>query len=812
MKFLLYSLQVVISKRTSGLIKGLVEVPADANFIGYRKEPPSRPKVKLDAKKITIGAVVDLSENRNNGGLSGLEAIIGFYYGKKEVEKRGLLGQMELELDIKNTDGSSGKCFDNAITYKENGYIGVIGAVSSVQLFSAAGLLNMNNTMVLSPLATSSEFENRKNFPFFLQLDPDDYDQTEAIVLVMKYFDWTLVSGLFSNDVYGISGHMTFLKAAYEHPIRPTCTWIMNGYQEEDVIAVAECLERSESSVLLLFMSAEQARTVVKYLYKFLKKKVIFVAPYSWGSFMNYKTGFARNDFPISYLDGMISVVPEAENDKKEDASILEFLNDEKNKARPYIEERLRCKITIDESIPICDPDINKRKIGKSGEEKECRCDANILKDVTLGSMAYFSKDCVLAYAEAISKTMNECKNAGNCNKAEIDGVGLYKTVSSNSFIGETGKISFTNNKRNNVKMGVYKYDSKTNEQTRIGEYQNGAVSIQKTEAPIYSQVRPTSVTASDVLGIVVIVISTIGIIFALWIGWFIYENKEEPVIRKASPIFCELIIFGAFLGYLSTIFWTLNQNKATCILRGWTLAIGFALIVGNLLAKTYRIFKIFTNVKVTSVVIKDSQLFLFSGVIVVYIVILMSVYTFGSPGLPDAVIVQSEVDTLYRYIRCYPPNPIINRTIVILLLSSCFVLAILGIVIAYLTRKVESSFNESKEILYTMYTFVLLACIVIPLYFTSGDSRGSVEREYILRSFSVLLGLFGALYFLFIPKILLAKAEKEERIREEGDATTGATTTTRAPTTTTTTVKDSQRPKGTEWVDENKGVYGLAD
>lgn len=181
------------------------------------------------------------------------------------------------------------------------------------------------------------------------------------------------------------------------------------------------------------------------------------------------------------------------------------------------------------------------------------------------------------------------------------------------------------------------------------------------------------------------------------------------------------------------------------------------------MLAKTYRIFKIFNNIRVTSLVIRDTDLLLFSGLVLLGEVILLSIYTFVSP-FPEPVVIQSKSDSLLQFVECRCPSSSIQVGLLISLIAYNALLVVAGVVIAYLTRNVDSAFNESQYIAITMYIYLLAGIILIPLYYTAGDSRSSIDREFVLRCLGITLSMYFTLVALFVPKIIAVEAERKAR------------------------------------------------
>ena len=320
---------------------------------------------------------------------------------------------------------------------------------------------------------------------------------------------------------------------------------------------------------------------------------------------------------------------------------------------------------------------------------------------------------------------------------------------------------------------------------TVVGYYDGTNVTIssanldwKNSKLPI-SMIVPQQVKIGSPMGVLFTALTVLALIVSLVFSFLIWYYRDEKVVKKTSPFFSQLILVGIDLCLISQIFWTVTQSGFTCFVKIWLLAIGFGLIMGNLLAKTYRIFKIFTNVQVTQLVMKDTDLLKFSIVIIAVEIILLCVYCFVGGGTPNVIYKQSLSDSLLLIIECSVPSSFIQLFGQISLLVFNGLLILCGVVIAYVSRHVESSFNESQYIAITVYIYLLVIIILLPLYYTAGDSSSSVTRQYILRNLSVLAAMYFTLAALFVPKIYNIYKTKKEEARKRRGAETSATSGT---------------------------------
>ncbi|KAK2140109.1 hypothetical protein LSH36_1480g00012 [Paralvinella palmiformis] len=80
---------------------------------------------------------------------------------------------------------------------------GVVGPIYSRQSVMVSSFLGLFDVPVLSPLSTSDELSDKSRFPYFMRLVPPDSFQAVAIVDVIEFFGWSYVSLLYSEGSFG---------------------------------------------------------------------------------------------------------------------------------------------------------------------------------------------------------------------------------------------------------------------------------------------------------------------------------------------------------------------------------------------------------------------------------------------------------------------------------------------------------------------------------------------------------------------------------------------------------------------------------
>lgn len=93
---------------------------------------------------------------------------------------------------------------------------GVVGAYTSHHSTIVARVLRLFGLPLISPSATSDVLSDKARFPLFLRTLPPNHDQVQAMAALVRHFNWTYVSLVYSDDAYGYNSQtqLTQLLAA----------------------------------------------------------------------------------------------------------------------------------------------------------------------------------------------------------------------------------------------------------------------------------------------------------------------------------------------------------------------------------------------------------------------------------------------------------------------------------------------------------------------------------------------------------------------------------------------------------------------
>ncbi|KAI9487658.1 MAG: 7 transmembrane sweet-taste receptor of 3 GCPR-domain-containing protein [Benjaminiella poitrasii] len=205
--------------------------------------------------------------------------------------------------------------------------------------------------------------------------------------------------------------------------------------------------------------------------------------------------------------------------------------------------------------------------------------------------------------------------------------------------------------------------------------------------------------------------------------------------------------------------------TAASCIVTPVTFSLGFILVLGNMIAKNYRIYRIFNNIFITRNVITDTHLIrTVVGLIGVEVIILVVGLMITKP-----VPTKFQVSFSSHYWTCEPQG---NNKLLFLILSAIYAACLLlfATFLAYKTRfagKQYSRYSECKQMGLSVYNILFsalvgFAVIVNPL--------ADFYTKYYIDVISILWATSFSLTILFLPKLHAFYQFKMRERKEELD------------------------------------------
>lgn len=150
------------------------------------------------------------------------------------------------------------------------------------------------------------------------------------------------------------------------------------------------------------------------------------------------------------------------------------------------------------------------------------------------------------------------------------------------------------------------------------------------------------------------VVLISVGLLICFGCSILVIFWRNNPFIYGASPVFCGLIIFGSALVILSMVTWMPSLVSTTvCMLRPWFLPLGFIILFGALLAKTYRVDQLFNEKSMEVIAISNWPVAAIVGSFVLVQIVFSSLMIAIGPGIPSRLVVVDAFRPSTNYYAC---------------------------------------------------------------------------------------------------------------------------------------------------------------
>ncbi|XP_050415629.1 probable G-protein coupled receptor 156 [Patella vulgata] len=274
-------------------------------------------------------------------------------------------------------------------------------------------------------------------------------------------------------------------------------------------------------------------------------------------------------------------------------------------------------------------------------------------------------------------------------------------------------------------------------------------------------------------IGVGVVVVSWVcGSILSVMSLVYLILNirlRNTRLIKMSSPNLNILVASGGLLSSITCVLFGIDffiaddrkQVSNICQLRVAFLSCSFSLLYGPLLAKCWRVYRIFEQASLKRVVIRDNQLFIFIGILLLGDVILMSAWQMVDPlqytNIAHVSQIVSEMKLNLSHLSVVTVttcscNNIVSWLMVTIALKTPVLIA--GLFLAWKTRDVMlPSMNDCYGIIISTLTTISVSTTIISISSIFQDRPNIVYG-------SLLLGIFVCsavtTSMVFVPKLML--------------------------------------------------------
>jgi len=253
------------------------------------------------------------------------------------------------------------------------------------------------------------------------------------------------------------------------------------------------------------------------------------------------------------------------------------------------------------------------------------------------------------------------------------------------------------------------------------------------------------SVQVALILGLAIVGMFMTGLVVLLL---RIYRNTR--LVKVSQPVALNYILLGCMVGFMRGVVETLAVTEVTCGVSAWFEHIAFALLVGGLAAKAWRVHLVMNSgmkrVRITRLHIASLLVF-----VLIIIVSLLVWVTITNPFEVEFVTVSSsQLDTIVEQ-KCSQTGTQLDMGAITLYVYQLGLLC-LGLYFAYLTRAIKTNIESSQR---TASIFGILLIVYLgDIALEFSEARSPTSTRFIRTFLSVLaywicfLILFGGMTF----------------------------------------------------------------
>lgn len=680
----------------------------------------------VNNRTLNIGALFTMSDKKGLYSEKGIQRAEIF---KLAVSEINIKYDINMTYNIFNDLGDISSVMRGTFNFLNNKTDLIIGPASSSLTEYVSYLTNDFETPIVSYASSSPLLSDNKKFRNLVRTVSSDTEQVYAFIKMFEKFEWELIGLIGTEDIYGRTG-VEFIKNNSPKNIIINCYSIIRSLVlNQDIDEFVECVNTSKTKVVVIFMNEVNAPVVISKLRE-KNKDILILASDSW----------AFSLFPSidnSYIKNTIGVV-QSYGDLNWSSNYLNSLNIKNTKYTEFFnlwENTFKCKIEGDKECGV-------------ERDRNCKCPENDKFDIIPNPKLSFVYDSVELVGNAMNILIKGC-DFDICKKSEFTPSDILFIIRNTRVISKSGEINIKNNDRNNKSFDYVLFDG--DKWKRIGNIkEEKEMNIDTSELYIpKSVIDILELKYSDNVSIIFMCLLILSCVSSLCILSYFFTRPEAVKSKLYSNLFSGLTILGLNLIWLSVGMWIGAASSFKCGVLSWSLWSGVSLIVAVLIAKNYRIFKIYSNKSINTSRLSDKTLAFFVLIICgIELIILSSGAFYGY----NPVITRSSVYLLVKYETCGGSQPLEWVSIGYITL-----LVVTGSFIAFLTRNVPIKFNESKHLAFCMYSIFLNILMLIPIKIIPFvNIQDGFYIRNILNMSIIFFGSIVIFLILFVPKVII--------------------------------------------------------
>ncbi|XP_077982037.1 gamma-aminobutyric acid type B receptor subunit 2-like [Glandiceps talaboti] len=700
-----------------------------------------------------------------NGGWNAAGVVPAIEMAIKDVNSRpGLLDGYRLKLYLEDDHCDPGMATN--LLYKhlinEPTKLMILGSgcsIASVPVANAAHYFNL----LQASFSTSGELSEKGRFPLFFRVVQSDLGLNPPYLALLRHFGWKRVAVLYHDTLFFAKGKDNLLEILSEDGVQVVVSESFNDYPVHQV----ESIKKNDVRIILVMGYEGKTRRAFCEGYK----QGVYGAKYAW----HIVSGWYEEDwYMINDTDCSPNQMAEAV-----DGTISTF--------------QMLMDFTNATTIAGSDVDVYYQRyldwpstaIHGTNEWATPGYDS-----VWVVALALNNSREEIEKQEILDEngTFIRYKRLEDFSYSDKEMSGVFKDAMLKvKFHGVTGPFQFGQNRE---RQGiVLVHQTQEGRRAMVALYVDATASLDfnedtpfqwKGDGPPVDGLRwhIRDLRIVPYLFYAACALASFGLLLSVIFLGVNIAFRKHGYIRMSSPRLNNMIILGAMMAYLSVIFFGLDGNTVPkynsifCSLDTWILVVSFTLGFGAMFAKTWRVYKIFTNKIHKRQALHDTHLMGFVGILLLIDIVILATWQVIDPWVmviknltteitgDDAVVLRMETcESNYTYYWLGAIYAIKG----LLLLFGCF--------LAYETRNVcVDGLNDSKQICVSVYNIVVLCVLGLTVNLAVQNNP---TLTFGFTTSIIILSTTFTICLLFVPKVKVIMADpsgeelKRKRLRE---------------------------------------------
>jgi ABC-type branched-subunit amino acid transport system substrate-binding protein len=377
--------------------KSKYSVQSDQDTVDDQTDQLELMSFSKDTDSFVIGGVFALSNNgTNTANLVGMQRSIAFECAVALVNAQKVSGMTHFYYQLQDDGNTTPFAVRGAIQALEGGVPALVGPESSDQMLSSAPVYGSYGLPIMGPASTSDALSDSLTYPSFFRMVPGDAAEAQAIAAVCVYFNWSLITPIYTTDAYGTSGSLAFSAAANANRISFTCGRSIAPGTVQGITSTNSCLSSSFSNIVLLYMSSSDAGNVLTAMYNSTSnQRLTFLASDAWADILDF-SAFSLGRFPSSFIEGTLGFVPQIGDQQPyvDCASAYQPGNNDLPYFNQFWEQTFHCSLDPNSQLPGCPTGQSYQNRNVNNIACQCNGEENLSQvppDVLQTSISYLS-------------------------------------------------------------------------------------------------------------------------------------------------------------------------------------------------------------------------------------------------------------------------------------------------------------------------------------------------------------------------------------------------------------------------------------